>query len=439
VSGPPRGRLLFLSPVVPALAGNGLAMRAGMVLDALADTFDVSLLVVRAVAGAGDDLDAALARRCSRVATHRPVAVDPLFQLIERVKNPVDRRAAEIAYPRPALCRFATATAIGQAAAHFAGVSFDVVHVTRLYIAPFAGPFLDGAGAAPARLWLDLDDHECRTWIRLADAMAARGRGEAAELGRAEATKYAAMERQWIPRCDRVWVASPADVASVAREHPGAAVGALPNAVRLPDANPPVTSAGAPTFLFVGSLGYWPNEDAALFFCSEVLPRLRDLMRQPLRVHIAGTNPSRAVRALAADPDVALIDDVPDVARLYRAADVVVVPIRTGGGTRIKLLEAFAHRRPVVSTRAGAEGTAARDGEHLLIADSADEFAAACARLARDSALARALGDRARALVAEQHTLASVRDVLRRAWEAGRADGRDAPAAPSSAGPPPRA
>ena len=77
--------------------------------------------------------------------------------------------------------------------------------------------------------------------------------------------------------------------------------------------------------------------------------------------------------ALASAPGVDLIGQVPDVAAAYQAADVVVVPIRAGGGSRIKLLEAFSYRRPVVSTSVGAEGIAARDGQHLLQADSAEE------------------------------------------------------------------
>src|SRR5205814_10238117 len=99
---------------------------------------------------------------------------------------------------------------------------------------------------------------------------------------------------------------------------------------------------------------------------------------------------------------------VPDAAPCYRAADAIVVPVRAGGGTRIKVLEAFSYRRPVVSTSIGIEGIDAHDAEHVLLADTADVFAEQCVRLMRDAALAERLTEDALSLVKRAYSLEAV-------------------------------
>jgi glycosyltransferase involved in cell wall biosynthesis len=152
----------------------------------------------------------------------------------------------------------------------------------------------------------------------------------------------------------------------------------------------------------VGTLGYYPNADGAAFLCRDVVPLL-GRNGQPPRVAIVGSKPPESVRALGALPEVSVFADVPDVAPYYAAAKVAVVPLRAGGGSRIKILEAFAHGRPVVSTRIGAEGLAVADGRHLLLADTAEAFAAAVRRLLSDPDLAARLAAEARQLVDERY------------------------------------
>jgi glycosyltransferase involved in cell wall biosynthesis len=100
---------------------------------------------------------------------------------------------------------------------------------------------------------------------------------------------------------------------------------------------------------------------------------------------------------------VTVVGEVPDVLPELAAADVAVVPVRFGGGTRIKILEAFAYGVPVVSTTVGCEGLDVVDGEHLLVADTPDSFAAACARILADAELRARLTENARARWAERH------------------------------------
>ena len=408
--------LLFISPVVPAASGNGLAMRAGIMLEALAADYNVHLLVIP-VAGAapGRGSDRWASRWCVRVAVY-PVAdrVDPLFRLISRIRDLRERAAASARYPRPLLCRFATSGAVAESAELFHGVSFREVHVFRLYMAPFAEPYLEGGAAAGPTCRLDLDDHESRTRRGLAVLHAAAGNAAAASIERAEAAKYARLERHELPRFHRVYVCSEGDRRALARHLGSRRVVVIPNAVRIPASVAARRRRSTFTFLFVGTLGYDPNEDAAIFFCAKVLPRVRAVAGRPVQVLIAGSNPSARVRALAREPEVTVAGAVPDLAPYYAAADAVVVPLRAGGGTRIKVLEAFGYRRPVVSTTVGAQGIEATPGTHLLIGDTPHAFAEQCARLIRTPGLGKALAARAFQFVKARHTPVSIRKLLRR-------------------------
>ena len=142
-------------------------------------------------------------------------------------------------------------------------------------------------------------------------------------------------------------------------------------------------------------------------------------------VDLVGRAPGPLVQRLAeGDPAVRLHADVEDLADFYAAADAVVAPIRAGGGTRIKLLEAFAHRVPVVTTPLGAEGLDVRDGIHVLLAETPAELAAACRRLRDDPALGDRLRAAAARLVAERYEASLIEGEIRRVYAellAGRA------------------
>lgn len=128
--------------------------------------------------------------------------------------------------------------------------------------------------------------------------------------------------------------------------------------------------------LFVGSGAYSPYERGLAWFVREVVPRVR--ARTPMRFEVVGQRPRRPITA----EGVSYIGHVPTVAPSYESAHVVVVPVFEGSGTRLKLLEAVAYGRPVVSTRLGAEGLPVRAGEHYVEANDAEAFAAAVVDLA---------------------------------------------------------
>jgi glycosyltransferase involved in cell wall biosynthesis len=173
----------------------------------------------------------------------------------------------------------------------------------------------------------------------------------------------------------------------------------VPNGVVLPHETHVAGDDGVPpTILFVGLMNYQPNEDAACFFAREVLPSIH-IECPSARFMIVGRSPSAAVRELHDGNKIVVTGTVSDVEPYLRKACVVVAPLRVGGGTRIKILEAMAHGRPVVATSIGAEGLEVEPGKHLLIADTATELADACVRLLRDRETGRGLAASAVELV----------------------------------------
>lgn len=155
--------------------------------------------------------------------------------------------------------------------------------------------------------------------------------------------------------------------------------------------------------VFVGGFDHLPNVDAALWLGNEIMPLL--LQRRPeARLSIVGSSPPRAVRALECR-EITVTGRVPAIRPYLERAAVVVAPLRTGGGMRVKVLQAMAMGKPVVTTPLGAEGIIGIPGGlPLKIAESAAEIAAATASLLASSGHRRDLGSRARALVAEQHS-----------------------------------
>lgn len=190
----------------------------------------------------------------------------------------------------------------------------------------------------------------------------------------------------------------------------------VPNCYPVVPATERVTS-DAPTFLLVGLMTYRPNADGARWFVRDVWPTIR-LALPGARLRIVGAA-SGSVMALDDEPGVSVAGELPALDRELEDADVAVVPIRYGGGTRLKVLEAWAHGIPVVSTSVGAAGLGARDGEHVLIADDAATFARACQRAAGDLDLRARVVEAGRRLHAERFTCdrveATIADLARRA------------------------
>jgi glycosyltransferase involved in cell wall biosynthesis len=394
---PPRRRLLFLAPVVPSDRGNGLAMRAGFFLDAYSRLFDVDLAVLPLMESFANATAFARARVKHMTVLPRP-HIDTHFSLVMAMHDAAARLAAFRRYGHPSLASF-SADAAQRALAQWTTIdAYDIVHVARLYLAKLTDAWTTSEFSRRPRLVIDCDEDDARAYRSMAALATDR---HSAGWAVAEADAFAALARDLLPRFDLALVASPADKASLSSA--ARRIEIIPNvAPRV--ARPNHARRHRPqTILFVGTMGYAPNEDAARWLVTRVWPRLRRGFRSPLRLLIVGRNPSPWLRRLGRQRDIVVTGAVPDVSVYYRQADLAVIPIRAGAGSRIKLLEAAAWRLPIVSTRLGAEGLALRPGCELLIADNAGEFASACARVLRHRALAQALVRRARLRLAQDY------------------------------------
>ena len=205
---------------------------------------------------------------------------------------------------------------------------------------------------------------------------------------------------------DQALVCSDPDRAALAPRMPGEAV-TYRNGADL-DIRESAARDDGRTLLFFGALDYGPNVDAALHLARDIWPHIRAALAGA-RLHIAGKSPCAEVRALDNGDDIRVSGYVNDKAELFASVTATVVPIRSGGGTRIKILEAMAMGKAVVSTTVGCEGIDATDGENILIGDSAEEFAQACLRVLRDASLRDALAAAGRALVRQKYGWPAIR------------------------------
>jgi glycosyltransferase involved in cell wall biosynthesis len=203
------------------------------------------------------------------------------------------------------------------------------------------------------------------------------------------------VERQLLRAADQVWLCSEADRHRLAALGPASAeLFVVPNGLppgryraTRPRAAPPSQGGGRPSLLFLGQLGYPPNVQAVRYLARRIAPLLARA-RPDAEIVVAGRAPSRKLtELLRAAPNLRLVPDPPDVAPLLQAADLMLVPLFKGSGTRLKLVEAWAAGLPVVATPKAAEGLAAEDGRELLLAHRAPALVRAALRALEDRAL----------------------------------------------------
>jgi len=238
-----------------------------------------------------------------------------------------------------------------------------------------------------------------------------------------EARRFEAFDRRRLGPYRRVIAVSEPD-ATAARELCERPVDVVPNGVDV-RAFPALASDpdGPPTLLFTGTLDYPPNTEGLLWFAHQVWPLLRE-RRPALRLLVVGRSPPEPVLALGRLPGVQVVGPVPEMVPWYGRATAVIVPLRSGGGTRLKLLEALAGGRAVVSTTAGAEGIdVADERDVLLVPDDPGRFAAATLRLLEDPALRARLAERGRALVQERYDWPALGELLEAALVRAAQDG----------------
>lgn len=184
----------------------------------------------------------------------------------------------------------------------------------------------------------------------------------------------------------------------------GAQVSVIPIAVDTHQIRPVQQTGASMNILTMGTLYYPPNADGIRWFIKQVFPLVRREVPE-VRLTVIGKNPPRDFLKLSADHDSGIVTTgfVPDLDPYFADADVVVVPVRAGGGMRVRILEAFARAAPVITTTVGLEGIDARPGQDVLIADSPEDFASSVVSLLRDKELQERISANGRRLVEEKY------------------------------------
>lgn len=380
----PARSILMVAPSWPYPPTWGFAMRVYQLARHLSRRHRVTLLTYAGGNRSGEDI--------------RPAAWYSAAEWVPlpRSVNGRGRRGAQAAsllstrsYHMGHLRSDAMARAVEKA---LAGGRFDLVQVESSQMSP---------ALRDSDVPVVLDEHnvEFKLLGRLAamESSAARrafGRLESAKARREEA-------RAW-SRADGVVFTSQTDLAVMRRMAPERRGCVVPNAVDVDHFVPGSEDPDPDTVVFTGSINYRPNTDAVEWFDAQVLPHLRRLRPAARFVVVGQGAPEWLVRNAPAGVEfTGAVDDVrPHVAR----ASVVVAPLRSGSGTRLKILEGLAMGKPVVTTGIGCEGIRVVDGEHVCVADEPQHFAEQVARLMVDRGAAQDLGRRGRALVEGQYS-----------------------------------
>lgn len=370
-------KLLVASSWMPYPPDNGSRLRAYHLLRQLSHRHQITLLVHGVAAEPGDV--GHLREFCERVELVPPRVVDAARLGPAGLLSPVPRYFAQTRSER-------LAALVGAArAGHDAALGLQInVALSLLGVAETMPSVLEEVEVGMALERYLLERHPVRrvrrglTWW-----------------------KQRRFVKWLLDRFDRATV-----VSGVEREHLRAIgcdierVAVVPNGVEVPDGPPPEKRVGR--LVYPGSVTYSANLDAVRFFVREVFPLVRRA-RPDLEFAVTGSTEGVDVSDLATVGGVTFTGRLPDVGPLIAESAACVVPVRVGGGTRLKVLHAMAMATPVVSTSKGIEGLDLEPGRHVLVADSAGGLAAQVVRLLDEPGLSASLADAARNLVRERY------------------------------------
>jgi glycosyltransferase involved in cell wall biosynthesis len=395
-------RLLVLSHFYPLPANNGTKMRTWALLRALAaEGHDVTLLTF-ADPHEADGREAELRQVCNQVEC-LPWTLPSLSSSRKHAA-----RLKAILSPLPyGVLRFQSEAMKQAVLGLLRGHSFDAIFCMAPYV------LINLPAALPVPLILNNHNLEYIILHRylIHDANPARRL-----YARLEARKMKAWEQRAWSAANLVTACSEHDKHLMNQLCPNLFVAVLPNVIDV-DTYAPSLGDDGQTVLYAGGMDWYPNRDAVKFFVSDIMPELRK-SAPGVRFVVAGRSDSDDFPAkFTTISDVHFTGTVPDMRPEMAKAAVSVVPLRIGSGTRLKILEAAAMAKPIVSTRVGAEGLDFVDGEEIILADDPKLFARAVADLLADSSRRARLGQAARRRVEQQYGFPALRTALRAALE----------------------
>jgi glycosyltransferase involved in cell wall biosynthesis len=429
-------KILFLTPQLPYPPQKGTALRNWGLISGLAKRHEVSVLSFLDP-GQSSDLDDALTATC-RVEIVEP----PLRSLRTRLRDMLLTSKPDMAL------RLASDAYARRLADWLAREHFDVVHVEGIEMAPYLDVIdkiyeplrkLRDASLAQSSVVGDdavslksasepsqgsrplivFDDHNCEYLLQkrtfLTDVrIPTRWLGAAYSF--VQWQRLRRYEAQACRRADRVLAVSKADAAALRELVPDVEVTVVPNGIDTRMYTPTPAHADTQTLVFTGTMDFRPNVDAVLWFAREVLHKIGAQVAD-VRFLAVGQRPHRRLDVLRGNPAVELTGFVDDPRPYIADAAVYVVPLRMGGGTRFKILEALAMGKPVVSTTLGAEGFPVMHGRELLLADDPDAFAEAVVSLLNEPGRGAKLGQAGRAFVEARYDWRVIVPLVEAAYE----------------------
>ena len=389
---------LLLAPEPPFPPAGGGAIRTGSVLDFLAKRYRVHLLTFRVGEGGAVAAEGVERLDWVRLPSHSRNGGVRMARNAWRLARGV----------LPLSDRFSGSQSRQQVARAMAGRRYEIAVAEHFWCATY----VDLLREHSAMVILDLHNIESALHQHCS-----RSQGAPAQWAhRAFARIARCAEREWLPRFDLVLAASEDDRRRVQELAPGVRTAVYPNAISL---GPLPEVAEEHAIAFSGNLEYHPNVAAVRYFRRRVWPALRERDLQ-LRWRLIGSNEAAVRGLVTGDPRIELTGAVEDAVSELARARLVVAPLLAGSGTRVKILEAWAAGRAVVSTRLGAEGLPAVDGENVVLADTPEQMMEAVLALLGDPARRSRLGRAGRRLVEERLSWPAAHKELERTLAACR-------------------
>lgn len=395
-------RLLVVSLFAPLPANNGVKMRTWSVLQTLATEGHAVHLLCPSEDGVTPESETALTRVCAgieRLPVPRTFDKKPWKQF--------GRASALLSSLPSAVARARSKTFRRAIESSLARLAVDAI-VLEQSVAAVNLPTAIGVPVV-----VDFHNVDHMIYERYARYVPRSPRRGYAML---EKTKFANWEGVVANRAAAAWVCSETDACLLQPLAPSLPLFVAPNVVDVESYTPGNTEQPF-TILFQGGMDWYPNQDAVDFFVRRVFPQIRKTVPQAEFV-IAGKNPPKSLRRrLEQTPRVRFTGTVTDIRRLTSTAAVCVVPLRIGSGTRLKILEAAAMGKAIVSTRVGAEGLHFVPGKEIVLADKPGEFTAAVVDLLLNSNGRRSLGRAARRRVETNYAHGSMQSAVRAAMD----------------------
>jgi polysaccharide biosynthesis protein PslH len=396
---PPEMKLLFLTPQLPYPPRQGTTLRNYHLIRRLAKTHTIHLFSFLAP---GESLraDSPLHHLCQRI------------EMLPQPVRSLQRRALDaLTSPLPDMAlRLATPEAQATIQRMVDEEDYTIVQAEGIEMASYAMS-LRQDNAAQALPTFVFDDHNAEYLLQQRAAFVDLLRPQrwvAALYSLIQWQKLRRYERTICRSADAVLVVSEPDRQALQRLAADVDPIVISNGMELPTHQPaqPQT-VDIPSLVFTGKMDYRPNVDAVLWFAQKVLPQIQAQVPQ-VQFQIVGMNPHPRLEELRANPAITITGAVDDIRPYIEAAAVYVVPMRVGGGTRFKVLEAMAYGKAMVSTSLGIEGIPVENHRELLIADRPEAFAASVLELLQDQRQSgrqtHQLGMAAQKFVAEHYT-----------------------------------